>query len=1103
VLRYQYDAVGNLSVVIYPDSTPDDPVDDPRRQYLYENQAFPSHLTGILNESGKRYATWQYDDRGRAISSEHAGGIDRMEFTYNNDGSTTVTTALGETKQYYFETIAGVHRLFYVHGKSCADCPERTRFIDYDAAGSPVSFSNFDGQLSDIVYDDRGLPLSYSGPATLAGRPVIEYVWHPDYHLPLTISGNDVITYYEYDDVGRLLRRTEADTLTGATRVWTYTYNSAGLLWRVDGPREDVSDMTIYTYNDAGDLLSITNAMGHVTQITGRDPHGRVTSVVGPNGLVMTFSYDARGRVVERTYGGAITSFRYDPAGNLTRITFPDQSFIDRAYDAAGRLIAISDNLGNRVEFTLDPGGNIISRVNKDPDGILVRRHDWAYDAYGRLIESITGVGQHTTYAYAIDGLGLRISETDPDGFTLEHLYDARGRLTELAYDDGGVEVVTSFGYDVAGNLQNITDPDGRYSYNQHDGFGQRTLEYNVDAGSLETDYDIAGNPLQQRDATGKVVNYRYDALGRILEIDYPGEAEDIELTYDVGNDCANGIGRLCTVTDAAGISRYSYDVRGNLVGFSRVEAGHAYTIAYAYDENGRLSSVTYPDGRVVSYVRDGAGRIVRVSSDFSGVGHNFVQDVRYAADGRIVSLAYGNGIIESRDHGLDSRLTEIHLGDMETWIYSHDNAGRITSLARQVGAVAYRYDEMGRLIEEETDSGIIRYQYDYNGNRLRIEKEGGIRQIYYTDGSNRMEYIEDPVSWSYEEWLWFDDAGRLLSDRNDLRTFEYYANGALRRFYADGILRAEYYYNHEGQRTRKILFDDQGNQKDVIVYHYDWQGRLLAETGIDGRPIRDYVWLGAMPVAQVSISAGSSGYEEEIHYLHMDHLNTPRVATDAGGVIVWRWDSDAFGAEVADRDPDGDGQEVRVALRFPGQYYDEETGLHYNYFRYYDPEAGRYITSDPIGIAGGLNTYSYVANNPIMFYDPYGLFGIADLPTIPQPVVDAAAGFGDALSFGFTDWVRDQMGTNDAVDKCSGAYTGGKYAGYAWGGTGAGLRGAAYFGGTRLGNRLLNSNRYLRIGPGRMPRNGPFLPSTNAPRISIGKGPGNPHIDLRVRGID
>ncbi|MCP3669596.1 MAG: hypothetical protein GY814_04055, partial [Gammaproteobacteria bacterium] len=155
-----------------------------------------------------------------------------------------------------------------------------------------------------------------------------------------------------------------------------------------------------------------------------------------------------------------------------------------------------------------------------------------------------------------------------------------------------------------------------------------------------------------------------------------------------------------------------------------------------------------------------------------------------------------------------------------------------------------------------------------------------------------------------------------------------------------------------------------------TTYYLYDTGGQLLGEYDASGQPIKEYVHLEGEPIAQVDSTS--------ITYLHTDHLATPRKATNEAGQVVWQWESEAFGNAL----PQSSG--IAVNLRLPGQYYDAETGLYYNYFRYYDPSTGRYLQSDPIGLRGGLNTYAYVGGNPVNYIDPMGL-SAADVQRIQQ----------------------------------------------------------------------------------------------------------------------
>jgi RHS repeat-associated protein len=224
-------------------------------------------------------------------------------------------------------------------------------------------------------------------------------------------------------------------------------------------------------------------------------------------------------------------------------------------------------------------------------------------------------------------------------------------------------------------------------------------------------------------------------------------------------------------------------------------------------------------------------------------------------------------------------------------------------------------------------------------------------------------------------------------------------ANRLSRRTVTDinGILikATDYLYNAQGQRTRKIHHQQNG-VSTITLYHYNLEGQLISESNELATGIIDYVWHNLRPVAQIDHDQQAAN--DEIYYLHTDHLFTPRFATDKNKQIIWRWQGEAFGETEAENDVDGDAIVTTINLRFPGQYYDEESGNHYNNFRDYDPDTGRYIMADPIGQSGGINLYSYVRNNPLIYIDPYGLFLCSLLHNLDGLTIDLNAGIGAGL---------------------------------------------------------------------------------------------------------
>ena len=305
---------------------------------------------------------------------------------------------------------------------------------------------------------------------------------------------------------------------------------------------------------------------------------------------------------------------------------------------------------------------------------------------------------------------------------------------------------------------------------------------------------------------------------------------------------------------------------------------------------------------------------------------------------------------------------------DSETWHYGLDNVGNITSRGTdsQNPTHNYGYDGVYRLTDETNPSNTDQYSYDANGNRTSFTRDGTSTSYQIDSNSNRLTQVgSDPRT--------YDNIGNTKTDRNGTRTFTYNQAGRLIQVHENSQPLATYTYNAQGQRTIKTT------PSGTTYYMYDGRGRLLGEYDDTGQPIKEYVRLDGEPIAQLESS--------NITYLHSDHLATPRKATNEAGDVVWKWDSEAFGNKL----PESSG--TTVNLRFPGQHFDLETGLNYNYYRYYDPNTGRYITSDPIGLNGGLNTYGYVEGNPLNKVDPLGQLGMSYGGNVASPYYGVGGG--------------------------------------------------------------------------------------------------------------
>ena len=300
-------------------------------------------------------------------------------------------------------------------------------------------------------------------------------------------------------------------------------------------------------------------------------------------------------------------------------------------------------------------------------------------DSLNRVLHNIGGVGQDTAATYDVNGNALTI--TDPLARVTQVAYDALDRPLQATDPAAGV---TTVAYDVQDRLASVTDANAKSTNYVYDGFGRLISEVSPVAGIKVYRYDASGNLTQRVDARGVIANFTYDALDRRLTTTYPGNsAENVTAFYD-GSLHGFGIGQLTTVLDAVGTLNRNYDERGNRILEIRQGSINS-TTSYAYDDAGRLNSITYPSGWLISYVRDQMGRNTAITAKPPG-GNTFivVSAITYLPFGPMRALTYGNSLTETRTYDLDYRLTGIAVnggGSRLSLTYGYDAANNVKAV--------------------------------------------------------------------------------------------------------------------------------------------------------------------------------------------------------------------------------------------------------------------------------------------------------------------------------------------------------------------------------------------------------------------------------------
>lgn len=936
-------------------------------QYTYDKlrKEFGLSVLHPQTTAGRSLEQFTYDQEGRLVSYEVNGK--QLLSSTGSERDTTFTDARGSSTRVVRDAFDQVTE------RTAADGTKES--YKY-AAGSLNITEAVDaaGIKTELAYDDRGNVKSIDVAPGLPEAHRAEYTFnaigepeHVVYKGGVRADGEtdpDADLHLAYDANGNVSELTD-----GEGQVWHYAYNALGQITRITDPNGNV---TRFTFDANGNVLSTTDANDNTTTYT-YDKTDRPLTVTDPRGKQSQLSYDA--------------------AGRMQRLVDPYGAAVQLQYNAMGQMVAASDAAGQSAHID--------------------------YDRFGRIQKLTDGIGNETTFDYADSdgqdrGNGLVTKVVDP-ALTRLMKYNARGWLTEDSATAEGQTRLAQYDYDLHGALSKVTDAKGKTQVFAYDLLGRPVLKTDELGHTVHLDYDHRDNVVGVTDQRGKrtrlaydrrnklveetnplgqATRYAYDAAGRLTSVTRPSGVT-IEMAYDAGGRL---IQRTAKRADGSEESHdtFRWDASSNLVEWHTPTASATLTYddndallseavtqgsvtlrrSYTYYPNHQVKTYTGPDGNTITYAYNGNGQLERM--DLPGAGSISVTKRQWLAPSEVV-FPGGSRLSISRDAFTET--TEVHatsptqatllsqsyqygvLGevtqrsiDQQTTDYTYDDALHLTAANKAGfgGDRTFTLDASGNRTSDSNASGT--WQYD-DANRL-IQR-GSVSYVYDVDG-NLVSKTDSSLSGAQHATHYLYDAYNRLVEVRD----------------SNDATIASYTYDPFSYRLSKEITavgaQETGATAGVTLFLQGSEG-VLAEADEAGTVLRSYGWMIGEQYGKTPIFTRQNG---SYYYYLNDVQGAPWRVINSAGTIVWA----ASDYTVDGRAIVASGSAIVQPWRLPGQYADPETGLHYNLHRYYDPQIGRYITSDPIGLAGGINTYLYANASPTLYYDAYGLWaGIDD----------------------------------------------------------------------------------------------------------------------------
>jgi len=993
-----YDADDRQVRYEYTDANLTKVIDTVNKETVYEYDA-QNNITKKINANG--HATIiSYNKSNDPIKvTDEKGGEYKFEYDYDKNKKeyyTLVQDPSGSVKEIWYNAKGETKRVD-INGRNTQKIAQDGRtLIITDERGNKTTkeYDEWDN-IKRILYPDN---------------TQIRYEYDLKFNKIRSKQDQlDRITQYEYDDLGNLIQKTDAKG-DMSERAVNYTYNDMGQVLTIttQANTNTPETVTTLTYDEKGNPASITDPENNITQFLEYDTMGNLIHKKDAGNKEWKYEYDAKGRLISMTDPlNYKTGFEYDSMDNRTAMINANLKRSEFEYDCKNNLVKSTDPLGNTTQYEYSTDNKLLKQT--DPEGVSIT---YEYDTDRRLSKTTDGSGNTTQVIYKQGGCSsCSGGSTHPDRvifptFEKAYTYDKIGRkLFETEILTETTSHTTGFEYDKSGNLLKKTDRMGKQTHYNYDSLNR--LQTVVDPASQYTNYayDSRDNLVELTDANQNTTRFEYDKNNRLKKETRP-LGQETAYTYDPK-------GNLTTKVDAKNQNTtYEYDDANRLTYIRYFAASTnttpVKTVTFAYDNTGNL--ISYSDGTTsATYTYDDLNRKLAETVNFGPfektLGYTWYKNSlkkSFTTPDTTYQYAYNEnnqlsgvilpdvGTITTSAYKWTRPKTTVLPGGGTT-TRSYDPLMRTTAItAKDPGAnptMAYTYtlDAMDNIKNKTTEHG--NYTYDYD-DLYRLTTTDNPETPELTDETYTYDPVGNRLSSSDTTSDWSYNNNNELESHDDT-SYVYDTNGNVTQKTTNGTV-TSFFYNIEDRLERV----EDGSGTIIATYGYDPFGRrlwkevqgtrtyflysdegLVGEYTQTGNEIKSYGWKpgGTWGTDPLFMKVGS-----EYYFYHNDHLGTPQKMTGVNGAVVWSAKYSVFGEAFVDP-----ASTVENNLRSGGQYFDPELSFHYNWNRYYDPIAGRYLRPDENGLSANVNVYNYANNNPNLYIDPNGEAAIIVVPVI------------------------------------------------------------------------------------------------------------------------